>query len=74
MLLLVKYSSRTSYTLISLANGASCTLMNPLFVNGRYIDQWETPISEWLVLAYGRDQSEDKSNIGLSVLLIQATC
>ena len=23
--------------------------------NGRYIDQWETPINEWLVLAYGRD-------------------
>jgi hypothetical protein len=30
--------------------------MNPPFVNGRYIDQWETPINEWLVLAYGRDQ------------------
>jgi hypothetical protein len=56
MLLLMKYSSRTSYTLISLANGTSRTLMNPPFVNGRYIDQWETPISEWLVLAYGRDQ------------------
>jgi hypothetical protein len=62
MLLLIKYSSRTSYMLISWANGTSYTLMNPLFVNGRYIDQWETPISEWLVLAYGRDQiqSNDK--------------
>jgi hypothetical protein len=39
-----------------LANGTSRTLMNPPFVNGRYIDQWETPINEWLVLAYGRDQ------------------
>jgi hypothetical protein len=56
MLLLMKYSSRTSRTLISLANGTSRTLMNPPFVNGRYIDQWETPIDEWLVLAYGRDQ------------------
>jgi hypothetical protein len=34
--------------------------MNPLFVNGRYIDQWETPIDEWLVLAYGRDQIKRK--------------
>jgi hypothetical protein len=25
-------------------------------VNGRFIHQWETPINEWLVLAYGRDQ------------------
>jgi hypothetical protein len=46
MPLLMKYSSRTSRM-----------LMNPLFVNGRYIDQWETPINEWLVLAYGRDQT-----------------
>jgi hypothetical protein len=60
MLLLMKYSSRTSRTLISLANGTSRTLMNPLFVNGRYIDQWETPIDEWLVLAYGRDQIKRK--------------
>jgi hypothetical protein len=56
MLLLMKYSSRTSYTLISLANGTSYMLMNPPFVNRRYIDQWETHINEWLVLAYGRDQ------------------
>jgi hypothetical protein len=44
MLLLMKYSSRTSHTLISLANGTSRTLMNPPFVNGRYIDQWELPL------------------------------
>jgi hypothetical protein len=56
MLLLMKYSSRTSRTLISLANGTSYTLINPPFVNGRYINQWETPINKWLVLAYGRDQ------------------
>jgi hypothetical protein len=40
----MKYSSRTSHTLISLANGTSRTLMNPPFVNGRYIDQWELPL------------------------------
>jgi hypothetical protein len=44
ILLLMKYSSRTSHTLISLANGTSRTLMNPPFVNGRYIDQWELPL------------------------------
>jgi len=30
--------------------------MNLPLANGRYIDQWETPIDEWLALAYGRDQ------------------
>jgi hypothetical protein len=30
--------------------------MNLPLANGRYIHQWETPINEWLVLAYGRDQ------------------
>jgi hypothetical protein len=45
-----------------LANGTSRTLMNPPFVNGRYINQWETPINEWLVLAYGRDQIDSASH------------
>jgi hypothetical protein len=30
--------------------------MNLPLANGRYIHQWETPINECLVLAYGRDQ------------------
>jgi len=30
--------------------------MNLLLANGRYIGQWETPISQALVLGYGRDQ------------------
>jgi hypothetical protein len=34
--------------------------MNLLLANGRYIHQWETPINEWIVLAYGRDQIEQK--------------
>jgi len=33
--------------------------MNLPLANGRYIDQWETPIDEWLALAYGRDQLKD---------------
>jgi len=61
MLLLMKYSSRTSYMLISLANGTSCTLINLPLANGRYIHQWETPIDKWLVLAYWRDQTQYNS-------------
>jgi len=66
MPLLMKYSSRTSHTLISLANGTSRTLMNLPLANGRYIHQWETPIDEWLVLTYGRDQL--KWSISLSTI------
>ena len=60
----MKYSSQTSYMLMSLANGTSRTLMNPLFVNGRYINQWEAPINKWLVLAYKRDQFSSSSFLG----------
>ena len=63
MPLLMKYSSRTSYTLISLANGTSRTLINLPLANGRFIHQWETPINEWLVLAYGRDQMQNAEHV-----------
>jgi hypothetical protein len=45
--------------------------MNPPFVNGRYIHQWETPINEWLVLAYGRDQSTTRINEGENMIAAQ---
>jgi len=30
--------------------------MDPLLTNGAIIGQWEAPINQWEILAYGRDQ------------------
>jgi hypothetical protein len=69
MPLLMKYSSRTSHTLISLANGTSRTLINLPLANRRYIHQWKSPIDEWLVLAYGRDQLD---HLGLELHVLDS--